>query len=232
MNLEPLEARRLFAVNVVQGYPGFYEIHGTDESDTIDAAINMAEKTVTVNGTTYEGASYVVAYGYGGSDVILVTTVDGAGIIGASVSAGDGNDQIMLGVDGGVWAGDGNDEIYLMDSFRGAAYGEAGNDYIHVSGLTTDARINGGDGNDFIDCAGNQYGLVLEGGAGNDTIIGTDLPDQLYGDDGNDILEGAGGNDMLYARGGDADIVNGGEGEDIAYVDYDDSPDAEQVYWA
>jgi Ca2+-binding RTX toxin-like protein len=232
MKLESLEARRLFDVTVVEGYPGFYEIHGTDESDVIDVAVSMAEESMTVNGQTYEYVSYIVAYGNGGNDSISITTVDGAGVIGASVSAGDGHDQVTLAVDGAIWAGQGNDELYLLDSFRGEAYGEAGNDYMHISGLTTDAEIRGGDGHDFIDCSANRFGVVVFGGCGNDTIIGSDLADQLYGNEGHDVLDGRGGNDMLYAWGGDGDIVNGGAGDDICYADYHDSADVEQVYYA
>ncbi len=230
MKIESLESRRHFDVTVTEGYPGFYEIQGTPDDDSIVVSINMAEESLTVNGTTYQSAGYVIAYGYGGNDSITITSVDGAGIIGASVMAGDGHDTVVLGVDGGIWGGQGNDDIYLLDSFRGEAYGEAGNDSMHISGLTTDAQIAGGDGHDFIDCSGNQYGVVVYGGNGNDTIIGSAYADELYGEEGNDVIEAGGGNDMIYAQGGGCDQINGGDGQDIAYVDGHDSADAEQVY--
>jgi len=238
MKLEALESRRMFDatfdttdVTVTEGYPGFYEIRGTEGDDSIDASINMAEQTLKVNGRTYSSVSYIVAYGFGGNDRIMITPIDGAGIIGASVVAGDGNDTVFLGVDGAIWAGQGNDDIYLLDSFRGEAYGEAGNDFIQVSGLTSDAAIMGGDGHDYIDCASNQNGCVVYGGSGNDTIMGSEFGDELYGDDGRDILYGNGGNDMIYAQGGGADEVYGGDGDDIAYIDAEhDVAEAEQVY--
>jgi Ca2+-binding RTX toxin-like protein len=234
MKLESLEARRLFDVNVIEGYPGFYEIHGSDGDDVIVAEINMAEESMTVDGTVYAGVAYVVAYAYGGDDYVSITSADGSGWIGASVDAGDGNDRVTLAVDGGVWAGEGNDQLYLLDSFRGEVYGQAGNDYMHVSGGCADAEIRGGDGHDYIDCSANFYGVVVFGGNGNDTIHGSALADQLHGENGNDVLDGGGGDDMFYAVGGGVDQLIGGDGNDVAYIDYnhDDAAGIEQVYAA
>jgi Ca2+-binding RTX toxin-like protein len=233
MQIESLEARRLFDVTVTEGYPGYYEIHGGEGDDVINVALNMAAESMTVNGETYEYVGYVVAYGYGGNDQISITSVDGPGLIAAAIAAGEGHDTITLAVDGGIWAGPGNDQLYLLDSFRGEAYGEEGNDYMHIAGMTTDAEIRGGDGHDYIDCSANQYGVVVYGGYGNDTIIGSERADQLYGDEGNDYLDGRGGNDMFYARGGGHDMIYGGDGDDIAYLDLDGdaAQDIEQFYY-
>lgn len=232
MKFESLEGRRLFAVTVTEGYPGFYEVHGTAGDDAIVAQVNMAAETLTVDGTTYEGVGYVVAYGYAGNDTITITSVDGAGIIGASISAGDGHDSITLMIDGGVWAGKGDDSIYLKDSFRGEAYGEGGHDYMYIAGTTADAHIRGGDGHDYIDCSSNYYGVVAFGDAGNDTIYGSAFGDQLYGNEGNDHLFGGGGDDTFYASGGGNDHIDGGAGNDIAYIDsgHDVTVDTEEVY--
>jgi hypothetical protein len=170
MNFESLEARRLFdaaafdaaaadgtgddatvsQIKVTEGYPGFYEIRGTAGNDAITVQVNMADATMKVNGETFANVAYIVAYGEAGNDQISITSVDGSGMVGASVAAGDGNDSVTLGLDGGVWGGGGSDAIYLMDSFRGEAYGEAGNDYISVSGACQDAQIRGGDGDDIV----------------------------------------------------------------------------------
>ena len=232
MKLESLEARRLFAVDVSEGYPGFYELRGTDGDDSIVAQINMAAETITVGDKTYEGVVYVVAYGYGGNDEISITSVDGAGLIGASIVAGEGTDQVTLGVDGAVWAGPGNDLLYLMDSFRGEAYGEAGHDYMNISGACADAEIRGGDGHDYIDCSSNYFGVVIFGGAGNDTLYGSAFADQLYGNEGNDYLVGMTGDDTFYANGGGNDQMEGSDGNDIAYIDYDhdETSNIEEVY--
>ena len=232
MTIESLEARRLFTVTVTEGYPGFYEIHGTAGGDNVDASIDMAAETLTVNGQTYQDVSYVVAYGYGGNDHITIMAANGPGNIAAAVSAGDGNDFIMLNVDGGVWAGGGNDQLYLLHSFRGEAYGEDGNDFISISGITPDAEIRGGNGNDYIECNTSYYGVVVFGGEGNDTILGSEYDDQIYGEGGDDYLDGGGGNDMFYAVGYGADFVSGGEGADVAYLDDSDGHvDVEQIYY-
>jgi Ca2+-binding RTX toxin-like protein len=249
MRLESLEARRLLdatvtegddatdvvpsgGATVTEGYPGFYEIHGTAEDDVIDVVIDMAAETFTLDGQTYRGVIYVMAYGYEGNDALIISTTNGPGRIGASVFAGEGHDVVMVACDGAVWGGAGNDELVLYDAFRGEAYGEAGNDYMHISGLTTDAEIHGGDGHDFIDCSANFYGVVVFGGLGNDTIFGSQYDDELHGEAGNDVLEGGSGNDMFYAWGGGADIINGGDGDDIAYADAQhDSAEAELVFY-
>ena len=252
MQIESLEARRFLdaavidgddgtgtpaedtgsGIRVVDGYPGFYEIHGTEGDDLIDVMVDMAAETFTLEGQTYRDVLSISAHGYGGNDAIIISTTGEPGLVSAAVSAGEGHDTIMVACDGSIWAGPGNDELVLYNAFRGEAYGEEGNDYMHISGLTTDAVIRGGAGHDFIDCSANFYGVVVFGGAGNDTIFGSEYSDELHGDEGQDVLEGGGGNDMFYAWGGGADVINGGSGDDIAYADADhDSADAEQVYY-
>ena len=234
MNLEPLEARSLFNVTVTEGYPGFYEIHGTNGDDVIIAQINMAEQTLDVDGQTYTDVQYVVAYGYAGEDFITIASLDGAGIIGAGIVAGPGDDLALLGVDGALFAGPGNDRIYLFDSFRGQAYGESGNDFVDISSACVDAEVYGGEGHDYIDCAANFYGVVAFGGTGNDTIYGSAHDDQLFGGDGQDVIDAGAGADTVYGSGGDWDDVYGGDGYDIAYVDHSDSvgSDIESVYYS
>lgn len=233
MNLEPLEARSLFSVTVTEGYPGFYEIHGDDDANVIQASINMAEQTLDVDGQTYTEVQYVVAYGYAGDDFIMIASVDGAGVVGASIVSGPGDDLALLGVDGALFAGQGNDRAYLFDSFRGEAYGEDGNDYMDISAGCVDAMVHGGDGDDYIDCAANFYGIVAFGGVGNDTIYGSPHDDQIFGGDGNDVIDAGEGSDTVYGAGGGWDDVYGGDGYDIAYVDDGDAvgSDIESVYY-
>jgi hypothetical protein len=54
--IEALENRRLFAVGVSQGFPGFYEVEGDDAADEITVVVDQAARTVTVNGVAYGGA--------------------------------------------------------------------------------------------------------------------------------------------------------------------------------
>jgi Ca2+-binding RTX toxin-like protein len=198
MHCERLEIRRMFAVTVEQTYPGYYEIHGDENANTILVAVSMSAETFTLDGTAYGGVAYVSVFGYGGDDHIHVSG-DGFGYIGSGITAGDGDDEVSLNFDGAIWAGHGSDTLYLRDSFRGEVYGEVGDDRMYVSGQTIDAEINGGPGNDLIDASGNDYGVVIRGGDGDDTIYGSAHDDQLYGEAGTNVIFGNGGSDAIYA---------------------------------
>lgn len=219
MHLQSLERRRLLTVTVSEGYPGFFEVHGTASADTIEISVNMADTSMTVDGTTYQGVEFVTVYGYGGDDTISVSTPDGFGWTAAAIHGGDGNDTLTLEFDGAVWGGEGNDSIILTDSYRGEAYGEAGNDSILIGGYTFGAEIRGGDGDDTIDARGNYYGLVLRGGDGHDVLHGSDHDDVLQGDAGNDTMWGGSGNDTFYASDGNYDYSYGAGGWDILHAD-------------
>src|SRR2546430_7752437 len=143
--VENLEPRRLFAVTVSEGYPGFYEVDSDAESDGIAISVNQQEHTFTLDDNTYTDVSYIQVNGNEGDDTIGVTSVDGSGDITAAISGGDGNDNLTLNFDGGVWGGEGDDVLNLKDSFYGVADGEGGNDTISVSGVCVSADIQGGD---------------------------------------------------------------------------------------
>jgi RTX calcium-binding nonapeptide repeat (4 copies) len=72
---------------------------------------------------------------------------------------------------------------------------------------------------------------TLYGRGGNDVLEGGIGNDRLYGGPGRDTLLGGPGNDRLYARDGQRDVVNGGPGFDIAWVDkLDVVRNVERVY--
>jgi len=222
IQLEPLECRRHFSVTVTEGYPGFYEVNGDDSADVIAVSVSMAEASFTLDGATYSNVSYIFVHGNGGDDTITVTSTDGAGSIGASITGDDGDDQLALNFDGGVWGGAGADVLNLADSFRGVAYGQEGNDRIYLMGLCLNAEADGGDGSDLIDCSNNQYGVLARGGGGNDTIYGSAHDDRIYGDAGSDRLVGGAGSDLIDAVDGEPDqIVR--DRSDIIYADTSDT---------
>jgi Ca2+-binding RTX toxin-like protein len=216
--IERLEIRRLFAVNVAQGFPGFYEVTGDDADDSITITVDQTARSITVNNVTYARASFVNVYGYGGNDSISVSGSNG--VIGVAIRGGDGDDVLSLaGVSGGVWGGAGSDRIDLESSFRGQAYGEEGNDHIVVTGLCPGADLRGGDGDDVIDAQGSTVAVVLFGDDGRDRLYGSPKADILDGGAGRDYLFGREGDDQFYTRDGELDYVVGGGGDDTCQAD-------------
>ena len=221
MLIETLEDRRLLSATVTEGYPGFYEVHGTATDDVISIAVSQSGESFTIDGTTYGSVSYIMIHGYEGDDRITVWSDEGSGSIGASISSGGGNDTVSLNFDGAIWGGGGNDDLSLADAFYGEVYGEHGDDVITVSGATVSPIIRGGHGHDCIDASGNYAGVKIEGEYGKDTIVGSEYADQIHGGAGDDVVYGNGGNDVFYTRDAERDQIYGGDGTDIAYVDFD-----------
>ena len=218
--IEVLETRRLFAVVVTEGFPGFYEATGDAADDVVGVVVDQAARTITVNGVVYGHASFLNVYGLGGNDTINVASVGGAVPVGVGVRGGDGADAVTLSnVGGGVWGGSGNDRIELNDSFRAQAYGEDGNDMIVLRGDCADADVRGGGGNDTLNGQESTVPVVLFGDAGWDRLYGSPLADILDGGAGRDYLFGRDGNDQFYARDGDLDYVIGGNGIDTVISD-------------
>jgi Ca2+-binding RTX toxin-like protein len=219
MRLETLERRRLLSVSVVQGYPGFYELYGTDAADAISVSVSNGDSSFTVDGVVYGGVSYVSVFAGGGDDFVSVA-IDGPGPIGSTVVAGSGNDDVSLTGGGAIWGESGDDTLRLSNSFRGEVYGGAGQDWLVVTGACADAQIDGDQGSDLIDATASAYGVFASGGQGQDTVYGSNYDDQIYGNAGNDLLFGNGGNDVFYTADLEHDRIIGGAGIDVAYVDF------------
>jgi len=107
---------------------------------------------------------------------------------------------------------------------RDVICGLGGNDRI-LGGGGADV-VYGGPGADTLD--GGIGNDVLRGGAGNDELIGRSGNDRLEGGvgadrldggTGQDTLLGGAGPDTLLARDGRRDVVAGGDGADVGFVD-------------
>jgi trimeric autotransporter adhesin len=107
-----------------------------------------------------------------------------------------------------------------------AIYGTQGDDEIHAYGWLEEIWGLGGDDtiyagwshNDVIGGSGDD---ILYGESGNDALYGQEDDDTLYGGDHQDFLYGQDGNDILNGGGGAFnDVMEGGRGNDIYYVDY------------
>jgi Ca2+-binding RTX toxin-like protein len=219
MDLETLERRRLYSVTVVQGYPGFYNVYGTEEADVIAISVSTGDSSFTLDGTRYSDVAKISVFAYGGDDVVAVY-IDGPSNISATVEAGDGNDDVAIVGAGAIWGGYGNDTLRLINSYRGEIYGGSGDDRLSVAGESADSLLEGEQGNDLIDARDDNYAVVAGGGAGDDTVFGSNYDDQIYGDSGSDLLIGNNGNDTFYAVDMERDRIIGCAGIDVAYADY------------
>ena len=217
MLIEHLERRRLLSAVVQQTSPGYYEVHGDDNGDTIAISVSQNDQTFALDGVTYDNVAFIDVYGGAGNDNISLNSVDGEGSIGAAVDAGEGDNSVSMNFDGGIWVGNGNNIIHLQDSFRGEVHTGDGNDQVYVLGDCIDADILCGNGNDLIDASGNNYGVVVHAGSGNDTIIGSAYDDEIYGGGGSNEIHGGGGNDVFDCQTDYQDTIYGDGGSDTLY---------------
>lgn len=139
-----------------------------------------------------------------------------------TINANGGNDSVLAKrgadqVDGGA-----GDDTIKANRGNDVIFGGEGNDTLH-----------GGLGND------QQHG-----GAGDDLIFAGAGRDETFGDDGNDTLwamarvdrrgrhdfrgdtlHGGNGNDTFRTRDGEGDVIDCGEGDDVAILDWKDKID-------
>jgi Ca2+-binding RTX toxin-like protein len=97
----------------------------------------------------------------------------------------------------------------FSDSGMFQIVGTSEHDVIYAYGGHDEVRGYGGDDTIY----GDEGNDDLYGGEGNDTLYGGDTQDFLYGGDGNDTLVGGSGSVF------NDDIMEGGRGNDIYYVD-------------
>ena len=117
-----------------------------------------------------------------------------------------------------VRAGDGNDTVTAsdLDPFAGPALhidGEAGNDALDASALTTPVTLSGGAGADSL--TGGSHDDNLNGQSGDDIVLGNAGADLLLGGAGRDQLDGGPGSDRLRGQGYSEDILISSSGEDF-----------------
>jgi uncharacterized delta-60 repeat protein len=122
-------------------------------------------------------------------------------------------------------AGDGDDEVTVGIDVPVTLNGEAGKDKLSSSSHSG-CLLDGGDGDDYLGSgAGND---TLHGGAGDDALYAGGGSDRLFGEAGNDSIMGGEGNNTMYGGDGNdtlkagsgRDYFGGGSGSDTA--DYSD----------
>ena len=166
----------------------------------------------------------------------LVAVTVGLGT-GAALGVHGGND-IACYTQSHCFGSNNNDDMYGNDQ-NNIVIGNAGADVLQLFGGNDDGQ--GSDGQDLL--VGYGSGDGLRGGAGPDAwfcggqecgLNGDDGNDGLYGGLGNDTLRGGNGtephygeedNDHLHAAEGikEGDIVVGGGGYDVCWIDNRDS---------
>lgn len=224
MTIEILEDRKLLSVSVVEGYPGYYEFYGDDETNHIEIVFWASTMSWVADGQT--GVEYDAAFASvfleAGDDTVDVKIWGENVPQAAAVLGGAGDDTISINGGGAMWGETGNDTLRLENCFRGEVYGGPGDDKLYIVGKCADAEIDGHGGNDLIDATGSTYGVFATGGSENDTMYGGAGDDVLYGDGGADLLVGYGGHDIFYIDhpDGATDRVLGGGGVDVAFAIY------------
>ncbi|NML96221.1 family 16 glycosylhydrolase [Novosphingobium olei] len=134
---------------------------------------------------------------------------------GAFSGAGNGEDNIIIGGNGGdTLSGGAGADVLKGGAGEDILNGGDGNDIAY--GFAGDDVLRGNDGNDQL--FGGDGADLIKGDAGDDTLDGGNGDDNLQGNDGNDTLIGGVGNDKLDGGVG-ADIMRGGGGDDTYIVD-------------
>jgi Ca2+-binding RTX toxin-like protein len=116
-------------------------------------------------------------------------------------------DKLTLGAKGADLGSDGDVDVTSSHSFQGAwVFGVGGGDLMTLGG-------GAGSGAPF------SFPSQMDGANGKDRLTGGTSDDQITGGGGRDSLTGGLGNDTISANDGAGDDVDGGDGDDTAYVD-------------
>jgi hypothetical protein len=220
--MEPLEARRLFTVFILNRE---VVIVGRNTADQVTIArnpIHTSQLLVSLNGSVATFASAAVdrfrINTKGGSDMVQVESTSGAIDQPRFVDLGDGNDTLISIAGRDIVQGQGGDDSIRSGSSADKVVGGDGNDTIlgeeggdFLSGGSGNDRLMGEGGIDHLD--GGIGDDNLQGGPNNDILAGGDGSDELRGDSGNDFIDGNGGDDDVRGDAGD-DLVFGDAGND------------------
>lgn len=111
-----------------------------------------------------------------------------------------------------------SDQVILATNDHGQIVVQAGFHHTILAVSTHDVssiNVNLGIGNDSLDTSAHiNQPMNIHGGAGNDTVRAGSGHDMIFGDEGDDLI---------YSDDGVADNVDGGDGNDTAFVDAHDT---------
>lgn len=104
----------------------------------------------------------------------------------------------------------------LGDSLHLAIVGDQEGNRFDGSASTMPVDFNGGEGDDTL--IGSAFDDALRGGLGNDVLMGGIGNDYFEGNEGNDVITADEGNDVIFGGSGD-DTLIGGDGLDLLYTE-------------
>ena len=151
---------------------------------------------------------------FNSGDMDDMITVDAYEFNSYIVSAGSGNDTVIVNEGAGLNSinGDSGDDSIVNNGRVGdGILGDDGNDTIENNGMVVNGII-AGYGDDYIIVKEGVYASYIEGGAGNDSIVNEGTVNNIYGRDGADTITNAANATVNSIDGGDGDdsIVNNG----------------------
>jgi Ca2+-binding RTX toxin-like protein len=175
------------------------EFYGTDQADSVTAAVNLSGQLQVTSGTEIDTA-----------DVVQELFAD----------LGDGNDTFVASFEAGspalrLWLeGHGGNDTLLGGPYADFMYAGGGEDSVDAGagddtllGASGDDVLFAGDGNDFV--LGTTGSDTIDGGLGDDTLDGGDDWDSIDGGGGNDSIDGGNDDDTLLGQDGDDTILAG-----------------------
>ena len=110
-----------------------------------------------------------------------------------------------------------SDADFLVGSHTRASclFGGTGSDSLYLG--RGGGVVLGEEGRDLL--MGSAMSDALTGGPSGDVLVGGDADDVVRGDEAVDTLHGGAGADVVLAQDGLAEVVDCGEGDDLAYAD-------------
>ncbi|QDV66071.1 Bifunctional hemolysin/adenylate cyclase precursor [Crateriforma conspicua] len=188
----------------------------TDIDETVFVEIDEETGNVLVTGfgktDKFIGVQrLLIDTGDGDDTVVVDATFD----LPATITAGDGNDDITVGSGPTTVYGGWGDDLITGGDADDRLFGQGTSDPRLVTIPNPD--LSDPDAPETIDVLSSDNDQIL-GGGGADIIVGGFGDDNLKGDAGNDRVEGNQGDDFINGGDGD-DILIGGDGEDVVSGD-------------
>ncbi|WP_162245650.1 peroxidase family protein [Brevundimonas sp. Root1279] len=182
---------------------------------TSTITIDGSDGNDTVNITDLTSAHRIVFHQNGGTDTVVGTlrpddVVEAFGPALPGLTEASGSDESMDGTTG-----------------EASYVGGAGNDTLgfETSAAAKHVSLNGGYARNAD--GSNQASLTsienVVGSAFADTLVGSAVANVMFGGEGADTLVGLGGDDFLWGGAGAANTMQGGLGNDIYYVEANDT---------